>query len=206
MGRESFRDVAFPEEIAIGARGGPSRHTDIASLASGAEVRRARWTGSRRSWQIALPSLEAAEAARLTAFFEACGGRRLSFPFRDPFDHATAEGGADISANDVSLGVGDGSRTVFPLIKTYDEYERPIGLCVEGSLRIAVDGGELSTGFALSTERDAVIFDTPPTDGVAVTGGFLFDTPARFASDDLVLQLGARGASVPSLELVEVLL
>jgi uncharacterized protein (TIGR02217 family) len=206
MARESFTDNPFPEEIALGARGGPRRRTDIASLASGGEVRRARWSGSRRRWQIPLPSLDEDEAARLTAFFEACGGRRLSFPFRDPFDHSSGAGGADPAADDASLGLGDGNRTVFALAKSYGSYKRLIELAVQASLRVAVNGVEVISGFSLSSERNAVLFDTPPADGALVTAGFLFDTPARFASDELILQLGARGASVPSLELAEVVL
>jgi uncharacterized protein (TIGR02217 family) len=38
-----FHEVRFPTDISRGARGGPTRRTDIVTLASGREQRNARW-------------------------------------------------------------------------------------------------------------------------------------------------------------------
>jgi uncharacterized protein (TIGR02217 family) len=204
MARDSFDDVVFPQTIALGARGGPSRRTDVVSLASGREVRRARWTGSKRRWQVGLGGLTAAEAAALTGFFEARGGRRKSFAFRDPFDHSTAAPGSAPSPTDEVIGTGDGVATEFGLVKTYGTYKRPIHLADLSGLVVAMDGTETSSGWSLAPERDRIVFDTPPASGVLITAGFTFDVAARFESDDLILELGAKGASVPALGLVEV--
>jgi uncharacterized protein (TIGR02217 family) len=205
MARDSFDDVAFPCRIALGARGGPRRRTDVVTLASGREVRRSRWAGSRRQWQVALPSLSEADAMALSAFFEARGGRQRSFAFRDPFDHRTGTSPDGVLPTDETLGDGDGTRTVFALNKSYGFSSRPIHLGEPGSLRVALNGQETMDGWSLAPARDAVVFDVPPSAGETVTAGFAFDVPARFGSDELVLQLGAKGSSVPSLTIMEVL-
>ena len=48
-------------------------------------------------------------------------------------------------------------------------------------------------------------FDEPPATGAAVTAGFRFDVPVRFAEDRLEVSLsGFRAGEVPSIPLVEV--
>ena len=55
------------------------------------------------------------------------------------------------TALDQTIGVGDGTTTVFQLSKTYgasfDPYLRPITKPVAGSVKVAVDGIELTSGF-----------------------------------------------------------
>ncbi|GGY53227.1 DUF2460 domain-containing protein [Parvularcula lutaonensis] len=203
MVRVGFHDVPFPAAVALGAVGGPIRKTDIVRTGSGAEVRRARWSGSLRRWDISLGIRNFAEAEEVLSFFEAREGRRHAFPFGDPLDHSSAVGGIAPSPIDQVIGTGDGVQTTFALTKRYGGVTRPIELARIGSVRVAIDGVETQS-FSLVRERNAVVFDTPPPAGAAVSAGFLFDTPARFEDDSLRLQLGAKGASVPAIGLVEV--
>ena len=46
----AFHATRFPLDIALGARGGPERMTDIVTLSSGREERNARWAQSRRRY------------------------------------------------------------------------------------------------------------------------------------------------------------
>lgn len=203
MAREGFHDVLFPAAVALGAIGGPSRRTNIVRTASGGEVRRARWSGSLRRWDVALGVRGFDEAEAVLAFFEAREGRRFAFPFTDPIDHSSASGGMQPSSLDQVLGSGDGTTTRFSLVKSYGRVSRAIDLAQAGSVAVAIGGVETSA-FTLTPERDAIILDVPPAAGAQVTAGFLFDVPVRFEADELRLQLGARGASVPEIGLVEV--
>ena len=47
----SFNEVRFPTDVALGARGGPERRTDVVTLRSGAEPRNAIWADGRRKYQ-----------------------------------------------------------------------------------------------------------------------------------------------------------
>lgn len=204
MAREGFHDVLFPLDVALGARGGPTRRTDVVQLASGDEVRRARWSRSLRRWDVAAGVRSLADAERILSFFEAREGRRFAFAFRDPFDHASGQAGADPLPTDQEIGTGDGETVRFHLSKTSDGVVRSIDLAREGSVRVAVGGVELPGGWSLHPLRDSIVFDAPPAEGQVVSAGFLFDVPARFDTDELVFEAGARGASIPSMILREV--
>ncbi|MEM1381285.1 MAG: DUF2460 domain-containing protein [Pseudomonadota bacterium] len=205
MARDGFHDVVFPVAIGAGARGGPRRRTDVAVLGSGNEVRRSRWAGARRIWDVSGGIQTFADAETLVHFFEARQGRRYAFRFRDPFDHSSALGGAAPSATDQTLGVGDGTATEFPLYKDYGGVSRRIELAEAGSVFVAVDGAVLTGGaWSLSAERNRVILQTAPAVGQVITAGFLFDTPVRFTDDALDLELGARGAAVQAVGLTEI--
>ncbi len=209
MDKPGFHNVVFPASITAGARGGPSFATEVTSLASGGEVRQARWSRALRQWDVAGGVTELAQAETLLAFFEARQGRRYAFRFRDPLDYSSAGGGAAPSPTDQTIGTGDGANTVFPLIKTYSSapyaVTRSILLPDTDTLRIAIDGSELApSDFALSIDGDAIVLSSAPSAGAEVTAGFLFDVPTRFDSDDLTCLVGAKGASLPKVTLREV--
>lgn len=109
---------------------------------------------------------------------------------------------------DTALGTGDGARTRFPLVKLYgdgDEAEaRRITRPVAGTVRVGVDGAERLAGWTLAP-NGIVQFDAPPAAGAAVTAGFRFDVPVRFAEDQLQVNLAAVAAGeAPTVPLVEV--
>ena len=109
-------------------------------------------------------------------------------------------------AADQLLGIGDGVRRQFALVKRYGasdaEQLRGIRLPVAGSVRVSVDG--LETAAFLVTAEGEILLDTPPPAGVAVRAGFLFDVPVRFAEDRLEASratfLAGEMTSVPLVE------
>ncbi len=144
--------------------------------------------------------------AELTAFFEARRGRLYGFRFRDFADFASCGPGGTPTAGDQALGVGDGTRTGFVLQKAYGDMNRSITKPVEGSVRVAVGGVELSNeAFAVDVATGVVTLDAAPGVGVAVTAGFLFDTPVRFDADRLEVTLESFGAGrMAAVPLIEV--
>jgi uncharacterized protein (TIGR02217 family) len=204
----AFHPVRFPLDVALGARGGPERRTDVVTLASGREQRNGRWQHSRRLYNAGYGVKSRADMALVLAFFEERRGRLHGFLWRDGLDYSS--GGAVPTPLDQAIGTGDGSRTGFHLIKRYgasfDPYLRPITRPVSGSVRVAVAGVELLSGWSVDAATGLVGFATPPANGAAVTAGFLFDVPVRFDTDRLDVELSSfDGAEAPSIPLVEIL-
>jgi uncharacterized protein (TIGR02217 family) len=206
-----FHEVRFPFSVSLGARGGPVRRTEIVTLASGREHRNARFAESRRRYDAGL-GVRTLDALHLVvAFFEERRGRLYGFRFRDPVDHRSGPPSAPVTPLDQRLGLGDGSRTSFVLVKAYGEahapYVRPIAKPVAGTVRIAVAGVEQGPGAAsVDPATGLVSLAAPPPAGAAVSAGFEFDTPVRFDTDELAIDFAAfKAGAVPSIPLVEIL-
>jgi uncharacterized protein (TIGR02217 family) len=209
----AFHDVTFPLDVALGARGGPERRTEIVTTGSGREERNARWAHARRRWNAGygVKSLDA--LSDVVAFFEERRGRLYGFRWRDRLDHSSAMLGAAPAPGDQSLGEGDGETASFQLKKTYGSvhapYARPIGKPVAGSIRVAVNGDEKEEGvdFDSDSATGLVVFRSGyiPAEGSAVTAGFLFDVPVRFDTDFLEVDLAAFAAGeIPSIPVIEI--
>jgi len=191
-----FHDIQFPLRLALGASGGPERRTEVLTLASGREVRNAVWAGARRRWDVGGAVSELAALHALLAFFEARRGRLHGFRFRDPVDFASAPPGAPVTEMDQVIGAGDDVTASFALVKDYGGVLRAITKPVAGTVRVALDGVELATGWSLDTANGAVVFDVAPDDGAVVSAGFEFDCAVRFESDRLSRPLAPGALSV----------
>ena len=201
-----FHEVSFPMRLALGAVGGPERRIDIIALASGKEVRNARWSRSRRRWDVGSAVSNLADLQILLNFFEARQGRLYGFRFRDPMDFSSALPGQPVSADDQVLGLGDGSRTMFQLCKDYSGVERSISKPVVGTVRIALDGEEQSAGWSVDQSSGEIRFDAAPEADIQVTAGFEFECPVRFENDQINGVIESFGVGrVASVSLIELL-
>lgn len=204
----TFHHVRFPLDIALGSRGGPERRTEVTTLAGGGERRNGRWAQSRRRYNAAYGVKSRTDMLAVLDFFEERRGRLHGFLWRDGLDHSS--GGAVPAPNDQVLGTGDGVRTVFALQKRYgaafDPYWRPIEKPVAGSVRVALSGSEMMSGWTVDTTTGRISFAVPPAAGVEVSAGFLFDVPVRFDTDRLDVDLsGFDSAEIPTIPIVEIL-
>lgn len=206
----AFHQVRFPLDVALGARGGPERLTDVVTLASGAEERNSRWADSRRRFDAGYGIKSLADMQVVLAFFEERRGRFHSFLWKDALDSSSAAPGVSVSPNDQPLGAGDGSTTQFQLVKRYgasfDPYDRAITKPVAASVRIALDGVEAAASdFSVDDLSGMVTFNTAPASGVTITAGFDFDIPVRFLSERLDIELDSfDAANAPSVPVIEV--
>lgn len=208
----SFHNVLFPVDIALNSEGGPVRRTEIVSLRSGHEERNSPWAGSRRRFNAGYGVKSLSDIEAIIAFFEARQGRLYAFRFRDPFDHKSCALDETPAHDDQLIATGDGVETDFPLLKRYESgpaaYERIIAKPVAGSVLVAVDGVAQSASADVTIDADAgrVRFNTAPLAGAAITAGFIFDTPVRFDTDELSVNLAAyQAGDIPSIPLIEVL-
>jgi uncharacterized protein (TIGR02217 family) len=205
----AFHAVLFPLDVALGARGGPERATDIVTLASGREERNSRWAHARRRYNAGYGVKSRADMLAVLVFFEERRGRFHSFLWRDGLDFSS-NGTATATALDQAIGIGDGVKVSFKLTKRYganfDPYLRPITSPVAGSVLVAVAGVGLATAdFSLDATTGIVTLDVAPGVGAAVTAGFLFDVPVRFDTDRLDVELTSfDAAEAPVIPLIEV--
>ena len=205
----AFHEVRFPDNIARGARGGPERRTQIVELSSGDEERNASWANSRRRYDVAYGIRRADDLAAVVAFFEARNGRLHGFRFKDWADYKSGLPSQAPGPQDQVIGEGDGATTGFQLVKRYasgsQTWTRVITKPVAGTVRIAIDGAEQASGWAIDTTTGVVSFDAAPASGVAITAGFEFDVPVRFDSDTLDVTLDIeRLGSITSIPLLEI--
>lgn len=206
----AFHPVRFPLDVALGARGGPERLTDIVTLAGGAEERNSRWAHARRRYNAGYGIKSRADMLAVLAFFEERRGRFHAFLWRDALDCSSHPQGSEPTPVDQALGTGDGVRRQFQLVKRYgasfDPYLRPITRPVAGTVRMAVAGVErAASAFEVDALTGRVTLDAAPASGAAVTAGFVFDVPVRFDIDRLDIELtGFDAADAPSIPLIEV--
>lgn len=205
---QDIHRVEFPLPLAFGARGGPSRLTEISTSVSGHEQRNAPHSLSRRRYDVGAGLKSTADLETLITFFEARMGQLYGFLFLDPLDHLSCKCDEDPAATDQDLGLGDGERTQFLLVKSYADSAattlRPIAFPDEDSLLVAVDGAPVTATYNQQTA--CVVLSDAPAEGAVVTAGYRFFTPVRFDMAGLEISLEAFGAGqVISIPLVEVL-
>src|SRR5690606_23475874 len=101
--------------------------TDVEAMENGFERRSSNWSQSRHSYDISTGITNHELMAEAKAWFMRAGGRLLSFRFRDPQDWSSAEDGdSDPKPTDQLIGVGNGTRFKFGLIKNYLGFSREI--------------------------------------------------------------------------------
>lgn len=202
----SFHDVRFPEQIALGATGGPTWSTQIITTASGAEQRNAAWAQARGRWNVGTGLRSRADLQVLLAFFRARRGRAYGFRFKD---------WSDFQLDRQTIGTTTGSLATFQIAKTYvsgpASIARNITRPVAGTVRCWVDGIERSVG------AGAAQFQVGTSTGIITLGSTLaalaakpvevlceFDVPARFDTDDIEVSLrtyhSGEWANIPIIE------
>lgn len=208
---QSFHEVRFPTDIALGAVGGPTRRTQVVTLASGKEQRNARWSASRRKYNAGYGVKTLDDLSEVLSFFEERRGKLFGFRYRDPLDYKSSKPKDEVSTNDQIIGIGDGDKTQFQLIKIYGAgeaaWQRHITKPVLGSVYLSVDGVEQVEGthFALDNTTGIIEFNLTPNVGAIVKAGFEFDVPVRFDTDEVLVNLttflAGDIASIPLVEL-----
>ena len=204
-----FHEIQFPTAIAFHSSGGPERKTEIVTLGSGFEERNAVWVNSRRRYDVGYGVKTLDDLHAVIAFFEARLGRLTGFRFKDFADCKSCAPNDSVTLLDQAIGTGDGTTTQFQLIKTYtsgpSNWVRTIDKPVAGTARVAVAGVEQTSGISIDDTTGLITFDSAPASAAAITAGFEFDTPVRFDTDSLSINLSNFAAGeIPSIPLVEI--
>lgn len=207
---QAFDDVLFPIALGREASVSPAFSTQVVESVSGHERRSSDWADARLSFDAGPGVRSESDMARLIDFFRARRGAARGFRFTDPYDDRSGDPGAAPSPIDQRLGIGDGVTAEFLLMRRYGEGEgedaqaRRITRPVAGSIRVAADGVEMTSGWS-HAGLGVIAFDAAPAAGVALTAGYRFDVPVRFAEDRLEINRATFAAGeAPSVPLVEI--
>lgn len=204
--KRHFEDVTFPLQMGAHAVVEPCFSTTIATSPGGSEHRNVNWQQSRLRFDVGPGLRSLKDLQELLIFFRSMRGNAIAFRFRDTLDCSSSGMTGTPSATDVVLGLGDGERRIFELVKPYGRGEvRRITRPVRDSVIVSV-AGQVSSGWALA-EGGIIEFMQPPDAGLEVRAGFLFDVPVRFEEASLRVSrkayLAGELASVPLLEVRE---
>jgi len=200
-----FDDVMFPIEIGAEASVSPAFSTNVVTSASGFEARNANWQQARLRFDAGPGVRGDGELETLIAFFRARRGPAVGFRFRDPYDFSSNGMTGDPAPDDQMIGTGDGGTDRFALVKSYGSGEtRRVTRPVPGSVRVAVDGVELASGWTLEP-GGWIQLSSAPAIGAEIRAGFLFDVPVRFAEDRIEVNRATfQAGEAPSVPLVEI--
>lgn len=177
---ESRLDLGFD----YGANGGHRWKTTIIEYGDGTEQRNAEWTAPLGQWTIGDRTfyLLDGESFYLRDFFEARQGSYEGFRWKD---------WSDYRAVDSPIGVGNGTRSQFQLVKRYavggSFYDRIITKPVPGSVVVKVNG--VVTAATVNTANGLITLPFVPSNGLSVTATFEFDVPVQFQEDSCTLTL-----------------
>lgn len=189
-----FRDVYLDRRIpSYPIMASPRFSTDIVIVDSGAEAANQKW--SQALYKFTIP-----EAVRTMEVYDAVlshwmimGGPAYIFPFRNPMDFASKvltkpAFAPSITPFDQSIGVGDGAKLTFQIVKNYQRgsyvHARKIYLPVVSSVVVGVNGVQVMSGWSVNRTTGIITFTAPPTAGHAITCGYLYDIVVRFENDD----------------------
>ena len=207
----AFHEVRFPANLSFGSVGGPERRTEVVALTNGFEERNTPWAQSRRRYDagVSLRSLD--DIGALIAFFEARQGQLCGFRWKDWADYKSGRASATVAYDDQLIGIGDGVKTDYQLIKTYvsgaEAQVRVISKPVAGTVRVGLQGDELAEGvhYAVDTTTGIVSFASPPAVDERITAGYEFDVPVRFDTDRIQVSVASfQAGDVPQVPVVEV--
>ncbi|MGB7263711.1 MAG: DUF2460 domain-containing protein [Albidovulum sp.] len=207
----AFHEVRFPANLSFGSVGGPERRTEVVALTNGFEERNTPWSQSRRRYDagVSLRSLD--DIGALIAFFEARQGQLHAFRWKDWSDFKSCSASAVISYEDQLIGLGDGVRTDYPLIKTYasgnETQQRMIQKPVAGSVLVGLQGDALqeSVHYSVDVTTGIITFASPPAVDEQITAGYEFDVPVRFDIDRIQVSVASfQAGDVPQVPVVEV--
>ena len=193
----AFHEVRFPPSISYGAVGGPGFRTTIFTRQSGYEDRNIEWSFSRAEYDVSMAIKTQAELDEVRAFFFARRGRAFGFRFKDWSDYKSTDAVSQISSTDQVLGEGDGVTSAYQLVKAYTDsinpYTRVITKPVPSSVKVAIDGADLTNGvdFIVVPNAGVIVFGVIPDVGAQLTAGFHFDVPVRFNTDQMLSSLEA---------------
>jgi uncharacterized protein (TIGR02217 family) len=184
------RDVGFT------TTGGPQRQTQVVVMGSNAEARNARWTNSRRSWQIVAGKISLNTGMKAVNFFEARNAQLIGWRLQDPLDWLSCPPG-DYNTpgipkfDDQVIAIGDGVTRTFPLMKTYGDsarsYVRRIFKPQTGTVLLGINGSKQTAGsYTVDYTRGLVtVTGSAPLYGWLITAGYKFDYGVRFNTDKL---------------------
>ena len=191
-----FDDVRLPEDIERGTTGGPGFRTTVISMVGGGERRNQEWEFTRSKFNIGYGIRKRDDMEEVYSFFHERRGRLRGFRFKNWLDFQVVAG---------PVGSIAGQANKRQLVRVYGSgdtaYIRSVTRPVPGSVKLFVNN-VATNAFTLGPM--GVVTFTGGDPGNNVAASFEFDTPVRFDTDDLNVQLNTfKEGTFPSIQLIE---
>jgi uncharacterized protein (TIGR02217 family) len=198
----SFHEILFPEDISYGSSGGPGFNTTVIELTSGHEQRNINWSEVKSKYDVSHGIKIRAQMEELLDFFYARNGKAYGFRFKDWMDYRlTLE----------PIGIGDGVKTQFQVIKTYEPqgypYTRKIRKLNPGTIIVHVDAALMTQPAQVTVDNNTglLTFAVAPLAGKTIYVDGEFHVPVRFDIDEVnITHDDWETMSWPSIPLVEI--
>lgn len=135
----------------------------------------------RHRWTLAYNFLRVnpAEYQALVGLYNACNGMFGIFLYQDATDNAVTG---------QVIGTGDGTKTAFPMIRSWASFVEPV-LAPHTVSKVYLDGVNQTSGWSVSAYGTAtpgvLTFTSAPAAGKVITADFSFYFPCRFDSPTL---------------------
>jgi len=194
----SFLDIRFPESISFNSSTIVQFNTAVVQTKGGYEYRNARWSRGKMRFNVKNGIKTTAELDEMLTFFRNVMGKGYGFRYKDWSDYRAAG---------QNIGIGDGEKTSFQLVKQYaistNIYTRTITKPVNQSVKIYFDSVE-TNDFSVDYLSGIISFPSPVEENTILTADFEFDVPVRFDSDELQIMMETlRSGKIDDIVLVE---
>lgn len=181
-------DARLLDRVAYGTIYGTGYKTEVHTLKSGLERRKALWSTPRGQFAVMYKMLKADQHEQVVAAFHACAGRLNTFRLHDRTD--------DTASNE-PIGTGTGAPETYQLSRRLSfagvSRDLPVLLPNADNFRVFVGGVETS---AYTLDPLLGRLTLTAADGAAVTWSGTFDKKVRFDDDDLEFTLEPRAGGV----------
>ncbi len=173
-----YESPRFPENIGIGAAGGPEYATEVVELSSGWEQRNITQDLPRQRYAVSFVNRPQSEFDTLSAFFRMTKGRAHGFRFKDLLDYEVT------SANGILTLISGSPSGYYQMYKRYTSgsatEDRKITKPVVGTVIVYENGVATASGYTVDHVNGIVY---APTLFGTLTWAGEFDVPVRFGSD-----------------------
>lgn len=179
-----YESPRFPENIAVGAVGGPGFNTSVVVTTSGDEWRDGLWQYPLHRWDVSQGIKKQADFEIVRAFFLSMGGRLHGWRFKDFADFKAAHTGTELGA---VIGL---TATTFQMAKVYvsgsQNQTRVIRKPVAAGFELRNSGTPLvlTTDYTINTVTGVITTAISRTASNLSWSG-TFDVPVRFDTDRL---------------------
>jgi len=190
----------FPTLLGLGwsVQRKPMWSTQIQTNVSGKEARQARWTYPRYEWTLKFDFLRQTptnqDLASLLGFFNARQGQFDSFLYQDA---------ADYQAVAQQFGTGNGSQTIWQLVRTFGGFVEPVlapkndgSLLIPGPVTVAgtptvaynVSSWGADGSLNAGATQGQIRFNSAPANGAALIATFDFYWGCRFVDPEITFE------------------
>lgn len=179
-----YESPRFPENIAVGALGGPAFSTSVVATTSGDEWRDALWQYPLHRFDVSQGIKRFSDFQNVRAFYMTMQGRRHGWRFKHFADYQAAHSGIE-SGKVIGL-----TSTTFQLVKVYtsgaQSMQRRILKPVAAGFELRNSGTPLvlTTDYSLDATTGIVTTVVSRT-AANLTWSGAFDIPVRFDTDRL---------------------